>query len=196
MWHSYFHIMKTTRDLFYYSYLQKGWQYLPHISWENKLLFTIFGKYYAYPVLLQTSMPFHKISHDIKLAAVNLYDHENLSLEQILECVGFSNYGGRMAMLCSTPMEFVVARALYSLKMFTSVSFDLSTINQIDFWTSCSICLRITDQSLSISQPYIASLPTQASLVSSWRKSQRSEMKTDMLTSSGRTWCDSMNMIW
>ncbi|KAG1785611.1 uncharacterized protein HD556DRAFT_1435081 [Suillus plorans] len=35
-------------------------------------------------------MPFHKISRDVKLAAVNLYEREILSLEQILECVEFS----------------------------------------------------------------------------------------------------------
>ncbi|OJA13303.1 hypothetical protein AZE42_12323, partial [Rhizopogon vesiculosus] len=35
-------------------------------------------------------MPFRKISRDVKLAAVNLYEHEHLSLEQILDCVGFS----------------------------------------------------------------------------------------------------------
>ena len=97
-----------------------------------------------------------------------------------VECVGFSNYGGRMAMLCSTPREFVVARALYTLKMFT-ISFNLSTIDRICSWMSCSIYLRITDWSLSISQPYITSSSTQASLVSSWRKSRRSEMKTNFI---------------
>src|SRR5882757_11168469 len=37
-----------------------------------------------------TNMPFRKISRDVKLAAVNLYEHEHLSLEQIPDCVGFS----------------------------------------------------------------------------------------------------------
>lgn len=35
-------------------------------------------------------MPFRKISRDVKLAAINLYEHNMLSLEQILECVGIS----------------------------------------------------------------------------------------------------------
>ena len=35
-------------------------------------------------------MPFRKISRDVRLAAVNLYECEHLSLEQILDCVGFS----------------------------------------------------------------------------------------------------------
>ncbi|OAX36272.1 hypothetical protein K503DRAFT_867697 [Rhizopogon vinicolor AM-OR11-026] len=37
-----------------------------------------------------TNMPFRKISRDVKLAAVNLCEHEHLSLEQIPDCVGFS----------------------------------------------------------------------------------------------------------
>ncbi|KAG2128567.1 hypothetical protein DEU56DRAFT_872655 [Suillus clintonianus] len=35
-------------------------------------------------------MPFRKISRDVKLAAINLYENYMLSLEQILDCVGFS----------------------------------------------------------------------------------------------------------
>ncbi|KAG1731409.1 hypothetical protein EDB19DRAFT_1640885 [Suillus lakei] len=35
-------------------------------------------------------MPFHKISRNVKLAAINLYEHNMLSLKQILHCVGFS----------------------------------------------------------------------------------------------------------
>lgn len=35
-------------------------------------------------------MPFRKISRDVKLAAVNLHQQNILSLEQILDCVGFS----------------------------------------------------------------------------------------------------------
>src|SRR5882757_8770060 len=42
------------------------------------------------PFTSTTNMLFRKISRDVKLAAVNLYEHEHLSLEQILDCVGFS----------------------------------------------------------------------------------------------------------
>lgn len=35
-------------------------------------------------------MPYRKISRDLKLAAMNLYEHELVSLEDILDCVGFS----------------------------------------------------------------------------------------------------------
>lgn len=35
-------------------------------------------------------MPFRKISRDLKLAAMNLYERELVSLDDILDCVGFS----------------------------------------------------------------------------------------------------------
>jgi len=35
-------------------------------------------------------MPFHKISHNVKIAAVNLYERELLSLEDILDCCQLS----------------------------------------------------------------------------------------------------------
>ena len=35
-------------------------------------------------------MPYHKISQDLKLAAMNLYEHELVLLDDILDCVGFS----------------------------------------------------------------------------------------------------------
>ncbi|KAG2029769.1 hypothetical protein BDR03DRAFT_1041901 [Suillus americanus] len=35
-------------------------------------------------------MPFRKISRDVKCAAINLYEHNMMSLEQILDCLGFS----------------------------------------------------------------------------------------------------------
>jgi len=35
-------------------------------------------------------MPFRKISHDVKIAAVNLYERELLSLEDILDCCQLS----------------------------------------------------------------------------------------------------------
>ena len=35
-------------------------------------------------------MPYHKISCDIKLAAIKLYEGEFLALHDILDCVGFS----------------------------------------------------------------------------------------------------------
>jgi len=35
-------------------------------------------------------MPFRKVRQDVKLAAINLYEREHLSLGQILDCVGFS----------------------------------------------------------------------------------------------------------
>ena len=35
-------------------------------------------------------MPYRKISQDLKLAAMNLYEHELVSLDDILDCVGFS----------------------------------------------------------------------------------------------------------
>ena len=34
-------------------------------------------------------MPYCKISHDVKLAAIKLFEHDILPLEDILECVGF-----------------------------------------------------------------------------------------------------------
>ncbi|KAG2352027.1 hypothetical protein BDR07DRAFT_1440068 [Suillus spraguei] len=37
-------------------------------------------------------MPFRKISRDVKLAAVKLHEQNILSLEQILDCVGFSEH--------------------------------------------------------------------------------------------------------
>ena len=37
-----------------------------------------------------TAMPYHKISCDIKLAAIKVYKAEFLALHDILDCVGFS----------------------------------------------------------------------------------------------------------
>jgi transposase len=37
-------------------------------------------------------MPFRKISRDVKLTAVKLHEQNVLSLEQILDCVGFSEH--------------------------------------------------------------------------------------------------------
>jgi hypothetical protein len=37
-------------------------------------------------------MPYRKISHDLKLAAVNLFEHNFLTVEQIVACVGFRVY--------------------------------------------------------------------------------------------------------
>ena len=34
-------------------------------------------------------MPYHKISRDIKLAAIRLYEQELLPLNDILDCLGF-----------------------------------------------------------------------------------------------------------
>jgi len=42
------------------------------------------------PLVLIIIMPFRKISRDVKLAAINLHEQNVLSLEQILDCVGFS----------------------------------------------------------------------------------------------------------
>ena len=35
-------------------------------------------------------MPYRKISHDLKFCSIRLYERELLSLEDILDCVGFS----------------------------------------------------------------------------------------------------------
>jgi transposase len=35
-------------------------------------------------------MPYHKNSRDLKLAAMNLYEHNLIPLDDILDCVGFS----------------------------------------------------------------------------------------------------------
>jgi transposase len=35
-------------------------------------------------------MPYCKISRDLKLAAVNLFEHNLLTIRQIVDCVGFS----------------------------------------------------------------------------------------------------------
>ncbi|KAG1741264.1 hypothetical protein EDB19DRAFT_1615180, partial [Suillus lakei] len=35
-------------------------------------------------------MPYRKISRDLKLAAVNLFEHNLLTIRQIVDCVGFS----------------------------------------------------------------------------------------------------------
>ena len=35
-------------------------------------------------------MPYRKISCDLKFCSIRLYEHELLSLEDILDCVGFS----------------------------------------------------------------------------------------------------------
>jgi len=40
--------------------------------------------------ILLAIMPYRKISQDLKLAAMNLYEHELVSLDDILDCVGFS----------------------------------------------------------------------------------------------------------
>ena len=42
------------------------------------------------PLVLTIIMLFRKISRDVKLAAINLHEQNVLSLEQILDCVGFS----------------------------------------------------------------------------------------------------------
>ncbi|KAK6972291.1 hypothetical protein R3P38DRAFT_3240036 [Favolaschia claudopus] len=40
--------------------------------------------------LLPAVMPNRSISRDVKIAAVNLYEQDILTLKQILDCVGFS----------------------------------------------------------------------------------------------------------
>ncbi|OJA15485.1 hypothetical protein AZE42_12764, partial [Rhizopogon vesiculosus] len=68
-----------------------------------------------------------------------------------------SNYGRRVAMLCSTSMGFVVALVFYISKTFT-ISSVLSIIDQTGFLMRCSTCSMITDWLLFTSLPFTVSL--------------------------------------
>jgi hypothetical protein len=88
-------------------------------------------------------MPYRKISRDLKLAAMNLYDRELVSLDDILDCVGFSertfsmysDYGGKLATLSNIQMDYVVDLAFLFLMIF-NIFCALSVTVQTGFSTN------------------------------------------------------------
>ncbi|OJA14036.1 hypothetical protein AZE42_06465 [Rhizopogon vesiculosus] len=74
-----------------------------------------------------------------------------------------SNYGRRVAMLCSTLMGFLVTLIFYISKTFT-IPFVLSITDQTGFLMRCSTRSMITNWSPFTSLPFAVSLSKQAFL--------------------------------
>ncbi|KAG2030634.1 hypothetical protein BDR03DRAFT_877876 [Suillus americanus] len=72
-------------------------------------------------------MPYCKISHDLKLATVNLFEHNLLTIGQIVDCVGFTEHTFWHIMKLWREMGDVILH-------FEDVSYLLRLINHRPDW--------------------------------------------------------------
>lgn len=134
-------------------------------------------------------MPYQKISHNLKLAAMHMHDQEILSVADIIDCLNISRctFCHILDLWRTTGNVVHYTNGVHGrlrLLHFNDINYlrQLSGLIQTGFLMNYWNCSKIISSSWLITQQYIGNLSMLTYWPRNWRKLLQSTMKTSMQT--------------